>query len=269
MAGGTRYEDRPHNGRRAVPLDPIPSRRAVLGALTALTLAPHAAAAGPRVLIFAAASLKSALDEILPTLGAEASYGASSVIARQIEAEAPADLFISADTDWMDYLATRGLIRTATRRNLLTNRLVLIAPAASRLTLKIVPGMNLAGALGGGRLAVGGPDVPAGRYAQAALTALGAWSGVKDHLAQGENVRATLAFVARGEAPLGIVYATDAAIEPAVRVIGTFPAASHAPIVYPAAVVAASRHPRADAVLTALSGARARAVFRRYGFGVI
>jgi molybdate transport system substrate-binding protein len=237
--------------------------------LSVFALAPRALAAEPGVLIFAAASLKSALDEILPGLGAAASYGASSVIARQIEAGAPADLFISADTDWMDYLATRGLIRADTRRNLLTNRLVLIAPAASRLNLKIAPGMNLAGALAGGRLAVGGPDVPAGRYAQAALTALGVWPGVKDHLAQGENVRATLAFVARGEAPLGIVYATDAAIEPAVRVIGTFPAASHAPIVYPAAIVAASRNPRARTVLEALSGAPARAVFRRFGFGVI
>jgi molybdate transport system substrate-binding protein len=187
-------------------------------------------------------------------------------MARQIEAGAPADIFIAADTDWMDYLAGRRLIVLASRRNILGNRLVLIAPKSSRLTLRIAAGMPLAAALGGGRLAVGGPDVPAGRYAQAALTALGVWDGVKAHLAQGENVRATLAFVARGEAPLGVVYATDAAIEPAVRVIGAFPATSHPPIVYPAALVAASRNPRARETLTALGGPGTRGVFQRYGF---
>jgi molybdate transport system substrate-binding protein len=225
------------------------------------------------VTVFAAASLKNALDEVdlaFESLGhgtARASYASSSVIARQIAAGAPADVFISADTDWMDDLDRRGLIVKASRHNLLSNRLVLVAPKDSQLRLRLAPGMKLAAALGGGRLAIGGPDVPAGRYAEAALRSLGVWPSVKDHLAPGENVRATLAFVARGEAPLGIVYETDALIEPAVRVVGVFPASSHAPIIYPAALVAASRNPAARAYLDFLRRPPARAIFRRYGFG--
>jgi molybdate transport system substrate-binding protein len=249
------------------------SRREVLVGLALISGAPAAAQTAAPVTVFAAASLKNALDDVNLAYGAQgggtarASYASSSVIARQIEAGAPADVFISADTDWMDDLAKRGLIAPGSRRDLLTNRLVLIAPKDSGVRLRIAPGMNLVAALGGGRLAVGGPDVPAGRYAEASLEALGVWPRVKDHLAPGENVRATLAFVARGEAPLGIVYETDALIEPAVRVVGVFPASSHAPIVYPAALVAASRNPAARAYLDFLRGPQARAIFRRYGFG--
>lgn len=249
------------------------SRRDMLAGLALVCGGGAAAQATAPVTVFAAASLKNALDEVNLAYSARrggvarASYASSSVIARQIEAGAPADIFISADTDWMDDLAKHGLIAPGSRRDLLTNRLVLIASKDSHVRLKVAPGMNLAGALGGGRLAVGGPDVPAGRYAQAALQALGVWPSVKDHLAPGENVRATLAFVARGEAPLGIVYETDAKIEPAVRVVGVFPDPSHAPIVYPAALVAASHNPAASAYLDFLRGPEARAIFGRYGFG--
>ncbi len=255
-------------------MTPKVSRRDLLAGLAILGAGPAVAQSGAPVIVFAAASLKNALDEVNLAYGADArgaaraSYASSSVIARQIEAGAPADVFISADTDWMDNLAKHGLIAPGSRRDLLTNRLVLIAPKDSQIRLKIAPGMTLSAALRGGRLAIGGPDVPAGRYAQASLEALGIWADVKDHLAPGENVRATLAFVARGEAPLGIVYETDALIEPTVRVVGVFPDSSHAPIVYPAALVAASRNPAARAYLGFLRGAQARAIFRRYGFGM-
>jgi molybdate transport system substrate-binding protein len=255
-------------------MTPRISRRHLVAGLALLGAEPAVAQSGTSVTVFAAASLKNALDEVNLAYGAHggparASYASSSVIARQIEAGAPADVFISADTDWMDELAKRGLIAAGSRRDLLTNRLVLIAPKDSPVRLKIAPGMDLAAALGGGRLAIGGPDVPAGRYAEAALEALGVWPSVKDHLAPGENVRATLAFVARGEAPLGIVYETDAEIEPAVRVVGVFPASSHPPIVYPAALVATSRNPAASAYLAFLRSPRAGAIFRRYGFGTV
>ncbi len=252
------------------------SRRATLGALAALA-ATWSAPAGAQpanapVTVFAAASLKNAMDEALAAftartgIPARASYAASSAIARQIEAGAPADLFVSADVDWMDYLARRNLIVAASRRDLLANHLALIAPADSKLTLRIGPGMPLAKALGPDRLALAGPDVPAGRYGEAALKALGVWDGVEDKLARAESVRAALAFVARGESPLGIVYDTDARIEPKVRIVGLFPDSSHAPIVYPAALVAASHNPDAAALLKFIEGPEAAAIFRRYGF---
>lgn len=249
------------------------SRRNILAGFVLLSAGRAAAQTTAPVTVFAAASLKNALDEVNLAYDAQggamarASYASSSVIARQIEAGAPADIFISADTDWMDDLAKRGLIAPGSRFDLLSNRLVLIAPTDSQIRLRIAPGMKLAAALGGGRLAVGGPDVPAGRYAEASLETLGVWPSVKDHLAPGENVRATLAFVARGEAPLGVVYETDALIEPAVKVVGVFPSSSHAPIIYPAALVAASRNPVARGYLAFLRSPRARAIFRRYGFG--
>ena len=251
-------------------------RRDLLASLVALPFASNGLAASPRkptqVTVFAAASLKDALDQINLTYGAQggrarSAYGASSVIARQIAEGAPADIFISADGDWMDYLAKRSLIVAASRHDLLTNHLVLIAPAAANIRLAIRPNMPLALALKGGRLAIGGPDVPAGRYAQAALEALGVWPSLKDHLAQGENVRATLAFVARGEAPFGIVYATDAMIEPGVKVVGVFPPASHPPIIYPVAQIAASTNPATTAYLRFLEGPSAGVIFRHYGFG--
>ncbi|HEY2050013.1 MAG TPA: molybdate ABC transporter substrate-binding protein [Caulobacteraceae bacterium] len=257
---------RPQNWRRRDVL-------ALFGAAaTATPLAAQPRAAHEPITVFAAASLKNAMDDVgkayLDATGTQVriSYASSSVIARQIEEGAPADIFVSADTDWMDELAKRGLIVASSRRNLLANHLALIAPANSTTQIAIRRGMPLATALGGGRLAMAGPDVPAGRYGQAALEALGVWPSVESHLARGENVRATLAFVARGETPLGIVYDTDAKVEPAVRIVGLFPENSHSPIVYPAALVAASRNPGAAALLQFMEGPKAGAIFARYGF---
>ena len=196
-------------------------RRGLLGAFATALLAqatPVLAAQNEPVTVYAAASLKNAMDDIARDfsartgVAARVSYGASSMLARQIENGAPADVFVSADADWMDYLAQRRLIVNATRRDVLSNHLALIAPADSGITIRIGRNMPLARALGAGRLAVAGPDVPAGRYAKASLTALGVWSSVEGHLAQAENVRAALLYVSRAEAPLGIVYDTDAKV---------------------------------------------------------
>src|SRR6185312_1185160 len=212
------------------------------------------AAAQGTITIFAAASLKNALDraaaDYAKETGAPAtkiSYAASSALARQIEQGAPADLYISADTDWMDYLAQKNLIKGGTRVDLFTNHLALIAPKDSTVKLTVKRGFPLARALGAGRLAIAGPEVPAGKYGEASLTALGVWDQVKDRTARGENVRAALQFVVRGEAPLGIVYDTDALAEPGVRIVGLFPDSSHPRIVYPGAAVTAN--PRAAAFL--------------------
>ena len=242
-------------------------------ALLVASLMATAAHAAP-VTVFAAASLKNALDEVgveYEKAGGEArfSYAASSAIARQIEQGAPADVYVSADSDWMNYLAERKLIVAASRRDLLTNRLALIAPADSKVALKVGKGMPLAKALGSGRLAVAGPDVPAGKYARASLTALGVWNSVSGKLVQAENVRAALQFVARGETPLGIVYDTDAKVEPKVRIVGLFPDGSHPKIVYPAAVVASSKNPDAAKFLAFMRTPKAAAVFRKYGFVVL
>jgi molybdate transport system substrate-binding protein len=253
-------------------------RRCVLAAMAAMALAVPTGVLSQNVqplTVFAAASLKDAMDTAGKVYTAKTgkpvrfSYAASSAIARQIEQGAPADVFISADADWMDYLAKRSLVVAGTRRDLLSNRLALIAPADSKLTLRIRKGMPLATALGAGRLAVAGPDVPAGRYGEASLTALGVWDGVKDHLARAENVRAAMAFVARGETPLGIVYDTDAKVEPRVRIVALFPDSTHPRIVYPAAVVTASKNPDARAFLDALQSPAEAAVFRKYGFIVL
>ena len=188
------------------------------------------------------------------------SYAASSALAKQIEEGAPADVFVSADLDWMAYLAERDLVQPDTEVELLGNRLALVAPADSEAAAAIAPGFDLAGLLGDGRLAIANVDaVPAGRYGKAALEALGVWESVSE-LAQAENVRAALALVALGEAPLGIVYATDAAAEPAVRTVGVFPEDTHPPIVYPAAATAEAG-PDAAAFLAFLQSAPARAIF--------
>ena len=258
-------------------------RRALIAAGLAVlaTAAPVSAAwAVPApVTVFAAASLKNALDEVLGAyqaktgVAARTSYGASSTLARQIEQGAPADVFISADAGWMDELAGKRLIVAATRRDVLSNHLALIAPAGSKTQVRIGKGAAfaraLAKALDGGRMAVAGPGVPAGIYAEASLRALGVWDRVKDQLAPAENVRAALAYVAQGETPLGIVYDTDAKIEPKVRIVALFPDASHPPIVYPAAVVASSANPNAARLLGFLQGPQAAAIFSRYGFVVL
>jgi molybdate transport system substrate-binding protein len=202
-------------------------------------------------------------------IAVKTSYAASSVLAKQIEAGAPADVFFSADHEWMDYLEQRQLLRTRTRRDVLGNSLVLIAPADSRVQLKIAPGFALAQALGGGRLASADPDsVPAGLYGRAALVKLGVWDAVQAHLARAENVRAALAYVARDEAPLGIVYLTDAQAEKRVRVVDVFPEDTHPAILYPAAVTAHAQ-PQAQRYLEFLSGPEAGENFRRSGFRVI
>jgi molybdate transport system substrate-binding protein len=229
------------------------------------------------LLVFAAASLKNALDEINVAYTREkgqkatTSYAASSALAKQIEAGAPADVFISADLEWMDYLDTRKLIKTATRTNLLGNKIALIAPASSTVSLTIGPNFNLAGALGAdGRLAMADVNsVPAGKYGKAALEKLGVWSSVQNRVAPAENVRAALLLVARGEAPLGIVYQTDAAVERNVKIVGSFPADTHPPIVYPIAVTTGSTNPGAAAYLAYLSSHAARPAFEKQGFTVL
>lgn len=228
------------------------------------------------VIVFAAASLKNALDDIDAAWRRDtgksvtASYAASSTLAKQIENGAPADLFISADAEWMDYLEQRKLIRPGSRSDLLGNSLVLIAPAGSTVQLTVAPGFPLLAALGDGRLAMADPaGVPAGKYGRAALEKLGVWPGVVNRIAAAENVRAALLLVARGEAPLGIVYATDAAIEPGVRIVATFPPDTHPPIVYPIAMTTSSENPNAAALLTYLHGAAARAQFQKAGFRVL
>jgi molybdate transport system substrate-binding protein len=243
----------------------------VLTILSAVPVSSHAA----DVTVFAAASLSDALTGIgkayqaktgtSPTLA----FAASSLLARQIEAAGGADIFISADSEWMDYLDSRGLIAHGTRKNLLGNRLVLIAPADSNLSLTIAPQFDLLGALHGGRLSIADPDtVPAGKYARTALTTLGVWNSLVDHLVNAENVRVALAYVARGEAPLGIVYSTDALSEKRVRIVGTFPENSHPPIVYPAALTK-DANPQARSFLDFLGGPEARAIFEKDGFIVL
>lgn len=246
------------------------------GALGAATAFVPVAAKAQDVTVFAAASLKDALDAVNAQWQADAkhkaviSYAASSALAKQIESGAPADIFISADLDWMDYLAERKLIRPETRSTLLGNRLVLVAPKDSAVQLTIGPDFGLAEALGGGRLAMADVKaVPAGKYGQAALQKLGVWASVEDKVAQAENVRATLALVSRGEAPLGIVYQTDAAADPGVKIVGTFPANSHPPILYPVAVLAESTKPEAQAFVDYLKSPAAKPLFEKQGFTVL
>jgi molybdate transport system substrate-binding protein len=241
--------------------------------LAALLLAPAASAADRGPLVLAAASLQESLSEAADAWAAKGhakpvlAFAGSSALARQILAGAPADLFVSADEPWMDAVAKAGLLRGGTRTTLLGNRLVLIGPASGTLRLTPARGFPLARALGQGRLAVADTDaVPAGKYAKAALTALGVWRGVADKLAPAENVRAAMALVERGAAPLGIVYATDAKASRAVRVVGIFPASSHPPIRYPVAVLKASRHPDAAAFRNFLASKQGRAIFARHGF---
>ena len=227
-----------------------------------------------RIVVFAAASLTDSLQDIGASYTREQgkrvvfSFAGSMTLARQVEASAGADIFMSADVESMDYLEQRNRIVKASRENLLSNRLVLVAPATSNVALEIGPGMRIAEALGGGRLAMANTEtVPAGRYGKAALTELGVWSSVANRLAEGDDVRTALAYVARGEAPLGIVYATDARVEPRVRIVGTFPENTHPPIVYPAALTSEAR-PDAAQFLAYLRGPQARAVFERAGFTV-
>jgi molybdate transport system substrate-binding protein len=249
--------------------------RAMFGpgiAALALCLAFGAAHAG-NVTVFAAASLKESLDAVSKPFEAASghkvviSYAGSNALAKQIENGAPADLFISADTDWIDYVEQRNLVAAGSRRNLLANDLVLIAPATSTVQLKLAPGVNVAQVLGDRRIALANPDaVPAGKYARAAFTSMGSWSAIEPKVAAADNVRAALALVARGEAPLGVVYRTDALAEKNVRIVDTFPAGSHPAIVYPIVRLARSTSAAASTLAAYLASPAARATFERYGF---
>ncbi len=239
--------------------------------MTAGTVAAPAQQRGP--LVLAAASLQEAMVEAADVWAVQKhpkpiiSVAGTPALARQIEAGAPADIFISADDEWMDYVAGRGLIRPKTRASFLSNRLVLIAPARSASRLKIGRGFPLAQALGAGHLAMADPDaVPAGKYGKAALRALGVWPDVQMKITRSENVRAALALVERGEAPFGIVYATDAQASQRVRVIGVFPAGSHPPITYPIAILKASTNRDAEGFRRFLISREGRAIFARRGF---
>lgn len=259
-------------------------RSLVVLALGALWLCPlsHPARAADPLVVFAAASLKNALDDATAAWTKETgqttriSYAGSNALAKQIEAGAPADLFLSADQAWMDYVERAGQLKPGSRIDLLRNALVLIAPGpknpGSDPQIALAPdlGTTLKQVLGGGKLAMATIDaVPAGKYGKAALEKFGAWDAVKGQVAQADNVRAALLLVARGEAPLGIVYATDAAADPSVHVLATFPADSHPPIVYPAALIKESRNPDAATLLSYLRGPAARQAFERQGFTVI
>jgi molybdate transport system substrate-binding protein len=259
-----------------MPLRPSLPRRSVAAILAALALvAAPLRAVADEVTVFAAASLTEALDRVAAAWAAGTghravvSYAGSSALARQIQEGAPADIFISASIDWMDAVAASGDLREGTRRDILGNTLVLIAHGRDVAPVTIDGNLDLAGMLGEGRLSMALVDaVPAGVYGKTALTALGLWDGVEAQVAQSDNVRAALAFVAQGEAPLGIVYATDAAVEDYVTVVGTFPAESHDPITYPAAITAQSESPVAGEFLDYLGSEPARAVWRDFGFSV-
>ena len=238
--------------------------------LLAIVAAP-AFAAPP--LVLAAASLQESLNAAADAWAARhherpvLSFASSSALARQIDAGAPADIFISADEPWMDDVARRGLIKVGTRVSFLTNSLVLVAPAASARPVAIRPGFPLGRLLGDGKLAMGEVNsVPAGKYGKEALTKLGVWDAVASHVAGADNVRSALALVERGEAPYGIVYATDAYASKGVKIVGTFPETSHAPITYPIALLTASTGADAEAFRRFLISAAGKAIFKHYGF---
>ena len=244
------------------------------GCLAAMLVvgSPSARAEGD-VLVFAAASLKNALDNVNAAWKAETgkeatvSYAASSALAKQIEEGAPADIFISADLDWMKYLSDKNLTKKDSELKLLGNEIVLVAPKGSTAQATIAPNFDLAGLVGDGKLAMANvKSVPAGKYGKAALEKLGVWATVESKVAQAENVRAALMLVSTGEADLGIVYTTDASSDPAVKVIGTFPEGSHPPIVYPVAELTGSKSPDASEFLKYLQSAKAKELFEAQGF---
>jgi molybdate transport system substrate-binding protein len=255
----------------------LPRLFAILGLFAALAAAPQQAAAQETITVFAAASLRNALNDVDAAFAkatgvkVTASYAASSALAKQIAQGAPADVYVSANIKWMDFLDQKKLLVPGTRVDLLGNRLVLIAPRESKLDhVEITRGFDIARLAGKGRIAVADTKaVPAGLYAKAALTSLGAWKAAEPKLAQAENVRATLAYVARGETPLGIVYATDAKIEPKVKIVGTFPAGSHPAITYPVAGLATSKNGHVTRYLNFLQTLAAKAIFEKYGFSFL
>jgi molybdate transport system substrate-binding protein len=243
-------------------------------ALPCLAACGTAADAPQPLVVLAAASLQEALEAEADAWARQGhprpvlAFAASSALARQVESGAPADLFLSADEEWMDTVQQAGDLRQGTRHDLLANSLVLIAPRASGATVDLGRPSALAAALGSGRLAMADPDaVPAGKYGKAALEHLGAWGRIANKVVRAENVRAALALVESGEAPLGIVYATDAAASDKVRVLAAFPADSHPPIRYPVAVLATSNNEQAAGFERFLGSPHGQAIFARYGFG--
>jgi molybdate transport system substrate-binding protein len=254
---------------------PLALRRAAVAALIVATWSLQAQAQFRDILVFGAASLKNALDEANSLFlfengsGVVVSYGASSALAKQIENGAPADVFISADPDWMDYVAERKLIKPETRDDLLGNKLVLIAGADSKVALTIGQNFPLAQALGNGRLAMADPaSVPAGKYGKAALESFGVWASVASKVAPAQDVRAALLLVSRGEAPLGIVYQTDAAADKNVKIVATFPESTHPLILYPIAILASSTNGVAPVYLQYLLSPKAEPFFEKQGFVV-
>jgi molybdate transport system substrate-binding protein len=250
---------------------------AALAAAIAFSAPPMTASAQDKsITVFAAASMKNALDDVDAAFTKKtgikvvASYDASSALIKQIEAGAPADAFVSADLKWMDYGVQKKLIKDDTRVNLLGNTLVLIAAKDSKIDhVEIKPGFDLAKLAGDGRIATGDVKaVPVGIYAQAALQKLGVWDQVEPKMAMTQNVRAALTLVARGEAPLGIVYSTDAKVEPGVKIVATFPEDSHEPIIYPVAATATAK-PDVTPYLAFLRSAAAKTIFENYGFAVL
>jgi molybdate transport system substrate-binding protein len=250
---------------------------AAFAAAFVVAAAPHTTQAQDKsITVFAAASMKNALDDVdasytkLSGVKVVASYDASSALMKQIESGAPADVFVSADLKWMDYGAEKKLINDATRVNLLGNALVLIAGKDSKIgAVTIGPGFDLAKLAGDGRIATGDVKaVPVGIYAEAALEKLGVWAQVEPKMAMTANVRAALVLVARGEAPLGIVYSTDAKVEPGVKIVGTFPEDSHPPIIYPVAATTGAK-PDAAPYLAYLRSQAAKSIFESYGFTVL
>lgn len=250
---------------------------AFVSLFAALAAVPQPLVAQEQITVFAAASLKNALDDTHAAFTKQtgvkvtASYAASSALAKQIEQGAPADVFISADLQWMDYVGERKLIKPDSRVSLIGNKLVLIAPADSKIgNVTIGQGFDIAKLAGPGRIAVADVNaVPAGRYAKAALEKLGAWAAAKSKLAQAENVRATLAFVARDETPIGIVYETDAKVEPKVKVIGAFPDWSYPPVTYPVAATATASKQSVSQYLQFLRTPTAKVIFEKYGFSFL
>jgi molybdate transport system substrate-binding protein len=249
---------------------------AVAAAWLGVAVAAAPAAAADKIRVFAAASMKNALDAAdaawTQRSGKEVtvSYAASSALAKQLEGGAPADIFISADTDWMAYVSKKNLIKADTEIQLLGNQIVLVAAKDKAKPVEIKQGLDLAALLGDGRLAMGQVDsVPAGKYGKAALEKLGLWSSVESKVAGAESVRAALALVSRGEAPYGIVYQTDAASDPGVAIVGTFPADSHPPIIYPMAITADSKNKDVDAYFDFLKSSKAAPFFEHEGFTIL
>jgi molybdate transport system substrate-binding protein len=248
-----------------------------IGGLAAMLLAgAPGAVAQEKVTVFAAASLKNALDAVNAACeayvgeAATVSYAASSALAKQIEEGAPADIFMSADLDWMKYLSDKNLIKTDTETKLLGNSIVLVAPVDATTEARIEKGFDLASLLGDGRLAMANVDsVPSGKYGKASLESLGVWASIESKVAQAENVRAALKLVSTGEAPLGIVYMTHAAADSEVKVVGTFPEDSHPPIIYPVAQTAGSKDAETPAFLKCLQSAKAKELFEAQGFTVL